>query len=259
MYKRIVLFLLLGLVTTACNLETATPIATITVVPFPTSTEIPSTVTSTVNPTATRLKTRTIIPTITITPTPEFFSYTEEFNDQLDNWSYFLVRGVEDDMKIYTEDGKLSFEIFNEETYVYAAYKKPLYTDVRIEAQAENTGETNTNNVGLFCRYSEAGYYEFNVNSTGYYYIYYVDNSTGKYVFNQLNEQSASQSINTGKAANQYTAVCEGNTLTLIINGKEMKTVIDQSLDEGLVGVSVSTVDVWPVTVNFDWVTISRP
>jgi len=253
----LVSFILIILMTTSCNLELGVTIPTLTLVPFPTLTEAPSTPASTMVPSATI--TPIAIPTVAPTSTVEIQNITEEFDGTIDAWSYFLVRGDESDMQIYTGDGKLTFEVNKDETYVYAAYKKYNYSDVHIEVLADNRGESNTNNIGMFCRYSEeGGWYEFNINSTGFYYIYYVDSSTGKYIFNTIGK-GASLSINTGKASNQYAAICQGDQLSLIINGKEMKPVYDTTLEKGLVGISVSTVNVYPVVVDFEWVSISEP
>jgi hypothetical protein len=62
-----------------------------------------------------------------------------------------------------------------------------------------------------------------------------------------------------GKDVNEYTAICSGNKLTLGINGVEVRTVSDNSLKDGLVGLSVSSFNVTPITVDFDYFSVSVP
>ena len=66
-----------------------------------------------------------------------------------------------------------------------------------------------------------------------------------------------STAINTGKATNEYTAICVGDQLTLGINGEEVRTVTHKDLKEGLVGLGVSSFDVLPIIVEFDYFIVS--
>jgi hypothetical protein len=114
----------------------------------------------------------------------------------------------------------------------------------------------NNNNVSLFCRYSDSGWYEFNIANNGKFWIYYYDSSIQDY---RLLWEGGSFAIRMGKDTNEYTAFCVGNQLALYINGVEAKTVTDKNLKDGLVGVSVSSFDVTPITVEFDYFGVSAP
>ena len=67
--------------------------------------------------------------------------------------------------------------------------------------------------------------------------------------------------IKQGKDTNKYTFICTGDSLTLGVNGTEVKTVSDKKykLGEGLAGFGVSSFDSLPVTVNVDSFQISQP
>jgi hypothetical protein len=65
--------------------------------------------------------------------------------------------------------------------------------------------------------------------------------------------------LRTGKDTNDFTAICEGDRLTLGVNGVEVRTVEDSSFDEGLVGIGVSSFEFTPVLVELDYVEISEP
>jgi hypothetical protein len=65
--------------------------------------------------------------------------------------------------------------------------------------------------------------------------------------------------IRMGKDVNEYTAICNNDKLTLGINGVEVRTVTDKNLKEGLTGISVSSFDVTPIIVEFDYFSVSVP
>lgn len=193
--------------------------------------------------------------------------FTEEF-DTNDAWTYFLVDGsksqiTEEDLPgfdIFTEDSKLTFDLTGENLWVYVTYDPFEYEDVRVDMRVINRG-VNNNNVSLICRYTKDGWYEFNIANNGLYWIFAASVDSDGTVSFGLVYNGGSNDIKAGKATNEYTAICDGRTLALYINGKEARTVEDNkyALSSGQVGVSVSSFDVLPVTVDIDWVTISEP
>ena len=70
-----------------------------------------------------------------------------------------------------------------------------------------------------------------------------------------------STAINLGKAVNEYTAICNGTTLSLYINGVKATSFEEHTyaLRKGLVGIGVASYETLPVIVEFDKVTISKP
>jgi len=193
--------------------------------------------------------------------------FTEEF-DVNDNWSYFVVDGSsssiteEDDpgMQLFTENSLLSFDLSAEGLWVYVTYDPYVYEDVRIDARVVNRG-VNNNNVSLICRYTDSGWYEFNIANNGLYWIYAAEVSADGKVGYGLVYNGGSTSIKSGKETNEYTAICNGRTLSLYINGTEARTVTDNKylLTSGQVGISISSFDTLPVAVDVDWVKISQP
>ncbi len=182
--------------------------------------------------------------------------YFNDFDSDVSSWSYFLQRGSEDGFKQGLVDGKFRVDIQKQNTWVYFLYDDYTYGDVRIDTVAENLGR-NTNNVSLICRYSEDGWYEFNVYNSGKYDIFYYDSLLGT-GYNLL-YSGGSTAIKTGKAVNEYTAICAGDTLTLGINGVEVRTVKHKDLKRGQVGFGVSSFDVLPIIIEFDGFAASVP
>ena len=240
------------------NTPAAAPTATTapTKVVTPTQTPTPRVVVVTSSP----APTSTTEPE-TPTPEPQPF-YTEEFKGDLSNWSTFVTSGNEDRMKISTDNGKMVFDLNdpNSDLYAYAILNTFTYTDVKMETTAANRG-VNDNNVSLICRYTDRGWYEFNIANSGLYWIYAYD-SIGAVAkgYNQL-YAGGSTAIKGGQDTNTYVATCKGNKLSLSINGEDVRTITENQFrfDQGKIGLSVSSFQVLPVKIEFDSLKISQP
>jgi len=185
--------------------------------------------------------------------------FMDEFDGGLDNYSLFSMSGDTDDPKmgVYSENGALVFDLQGTYLWPYVLYDPYTYQDVRVDFEAENLGQ-NDNMVALLCRYDpDRGWYEFNVTNSGLYDIYYYDAITLKDYTRLYN--GGSTAINMGKATNTYTITCKGNNLSLYINGVLARTVQDNNLKEGQVGISVSSFGNLPVIVDINWLSVSQP
>ena len=161
-----------------------------------------------------------------------------------------------ENFEAFTEDGLLYIEVKDRNSNVYSFYDLDLTNpDVRIDADVETVGGPNRNNISLVCRATTEGWYEFSMNSGGYWYIWkYQD---GDY-FNLA--EGASYAINLQKAANSLTATCIGRELTFFVNGVKMGSVSDNTFKNGgQVGVSVSTFDFPGAAVEFERLVATVP
>lgn len=183
--------------------------------------------------------------------------FVEEFDNGVDNYSYFVKHGDEDKADVYAEDGELKFTLNDYDIYYYVLYDPYTYGNVRLDVEVENLG-VNTNSVSLVCRYSDdLGWYEFNVSSGGIYEIYYFDRIIVKGY--SLIASGGSTNVNMGRDTNVYTAICEGDTLSLYINGSLAKSIEHKDLDRGQVGIGINSYDGYPVIMNVPWMEISEP
>ena len=181
--------------------------------------------------------------------------YSTDFDGGLGDWLYFLTNGSEDGFVAQTVDSNLKFQIDQDNTWVYFYNDAVSMADVRVDTIASNLGRNN-NNVSLLCRYSDAGWYEFNIANNGEYTILYFDSSINDY---KLLFSGGSTLIKMGKDVNEYTAICKGDKLTLGINGTEVRTVSDKNLKSGYAGLSVSSFSVTPIDVEFDYFILTVP
>jgi S1-C subfamily serine protease len=186
--------------------------------------------------------------------TGEFYFRTQ-FIQGLDNWSVFGTEGYEDTAQVSVVGGKLNFFINDLYTYIYYTYDLLELSDVRLEVDTANLG-SNNNNVSLICRYSDLGWYEFNVANNGLWWINRFDPVSEFYV--EL-ASGGSFDINMGQKRNQYTAICDGEQLTLFANGVELSTVTDKILSTGNVGFSFSSANISPVVGELEYFEVSVP
>ena len=203
-------------------------------------------------------------PTATLPPPPSPF-FKEEFNsDVLGDWTNFIFVGDNKSdrskAKYSIENGKLIFDLTDNYLYSYLIYDKQSYDDVRVEVSAANRGKNN-NNVSLICRYSDDGWYEFNIASNGLFNIFAYDATGAVHKGYNAIFTSGSNAIKIGKETNVYVAVCAGRNLSLYINGEESAKISETKygFTDGKVGISISSFNVYPIIVDIDYFDIQSP
>jgi hypothetical protein len=155
----------------------------------------------------------------------------------------------------------LVFELKGLGIFSYLVYNPFEYEEVRVDATVENLG-VNDNNVTLFCRYSpEGGWYEFNVYSSGLYDMFFTKPDPAGNLNYGLIAEGGSNKINMGQATNKYSIICKKDSLTLFINDHETRTVgiPGYFLENGKIGISVSSFGQIPVKVKVKELQISQP
>ena len=186
--------------------------------------------------------------------------FTEEFEGDISNWSQVVELNAQEGNKsqanMVVEDGRLIFD-FGKWLIGYAFYDPFTYTNVRVDIKAENRG-TNVNNILLICRASEEGHYLINIANSGLFGMYAYNGQTGSYT---RIADGGSTKIKSGKEINEYAMVCNEKTITLFINGYEVRSYTDNQFvfRDGQVGVGVASENQLPVKVEIDWVKISEP
>ena len=209
----------------------------------------------------------TAVPPTEEPPVPQAEQFfTEEFDTPLSSdWSIFTVTASNDadpdKVTVEAQDGKLVWNFDSEQVYYYLFYSAFDYEDVRVEARADNRGRNN-NSVSLICRYDpDVGWYEFNIANNGLYDILYAEiESDGDIAYNPI-ANGGSNAINQGIGVNEYAVTCQGDELTLFINGDEVNSIAERNygLRSGQIGVSVSSFNVLPILIEMDWVKVSEP
>jgi hypothetical protein len=203
----------------------------------------------------------TLIPQPTAVPPtvgPQEF-FTEEFGENSDrsNWAYYtLGSGTDSNLSIEPSSDGLTFDLGDDNLYVYYMYDVMTYKNTKLTIVAENQG-VNNNNVSLVCRFDsdKSRWYEYSFESGGVWFLYAYDDG-----YNVI-DNGGSNDLKQGKAVNEYGLTCEGNVITMYINGKMLKSYTDREYNfgEGQVGFNISSLNVLPVIVNVQSFDIAEP
>jgi hypothetical protein len=194
----------------------------------------------------------------TATPVPQGF-YTEEFDGNLDAWTFLRKGGKEDSEFSYTsKNGNLVVQISpkGDEPSAYLINNAFQYADVQLEVVVTNAGN-NSNGISLVCRYGDSGWYEFTISNDQTYSIYVLGPDGAAL---QGGGPFGSKKILSGKEKNIYTATCKGNELSLAINGTTIETIQTKyDFPEGKIGIGFSAPKNLPVDLQFESLKISQP
>ena len=199
----------------------------------------------------------TLTPSPSPTPIPKFF--INEWDKNTDNWSWFSTGGDDNLWDVYNEADVLVFTLLGKDTNAYFVYEGWDYDKVKISTQVEVRTETKSSTI-IICNYAESiGWYEFNIGTNGLWEVRLHD-TQGKSGYLSL-QSGGSLAIQTGKGINEYTAICDGNHLSLTINGSEVLDYIDQikQFKRGKIGLGVFSYSEVPVLVESAWVKVSQP
>lgn len=187
----------------------------------------------------------------------QFFREEFDSNVALDNWDYFTLGSGDDiDLVIEQEDDYVLFDLGDEDLYVYYMYLPYEYSNASLSLNTGNRGLIN-NNISLVCRMNSdrTNWYEFSVESGGLWYLYAMD---GKYNFIDYGDTNA---LKQGDEVNEYQLICDGDEITMYINGDKIKTVTETrfGFKEGMVGFNISSLDMLPIIVEVNWFEVSAP
>jgi hypothetical protein len=205
-------------------------------------------------------------PTEQPTAVPQQRFFTEEFDAPLSNdWDVLTVTASDaadpDKVTVDADGGKLVWDFESEYVYYYMFFNAFTYDDVTIDVRADNRGRNN-NSISLICRYDpDVGWYEFNIANSGIYDILYAEVKSNGDIGYETIANGGSNSIKQGKEVNEYSITCDGDQLSLKINGDDVKTITEKKygLRDGQVGMSVSSFNVLPILIEMDWFKISEP
>lgn len=157
----------------------------------------------------------------------------------LDEWINFTIP-ESTQYNLSTQNGYILFEIDETDLGVYAIpdfiYFPREYANVLVEILEENVGSTNLNNIGVICRGSIDGWYEFGLLSGGEWFIWKFDANTGYKLL------TSGGIPNFDYNSPHYVAgECVGDRLTIYVDAVQPKngSVTDRSFKEGQVGMFV--------------------
>jgi hypothetical protein len=138
-------------------------------------------------------------------------------------------------------------------------------TDVAFTTDTQYVAGPANNEYGLMCRYQRGGdgknsFYFFLVSSDGYFALGKVIKDVRTIVSpTEGSFQPTSALLPAQDAVNQLQAVCQGDHLSMSVNGTPVGDFFDSELKHGDVGLVAGTFDEGGVKIHFDNVLVRKP
>lgn len=208
-------------------------------------------------PLAPATSTRTLSPTPASTPTSMPLFFTEEFNMDMNPWVSFQTGG-ESNPRLTLKDGLLRLDMPSPNTWYYLIHNIHDYEDVFVNASFSGTP---SGSMGLICRYSDSGWYEFNLTSEGTYTVLFAEwLGEGIAQYTPITNKS-SEYLQGGNLSYEIGLTCQDQFLLLHVNGKLFRKidVARYGLTAGKIGISTASFDGPPMIASFDWVKVDVP
>ena len=133
------------------------------------------------------------------------------------------------------------------------------FDDVAIKVRSQQvTGPSNDNNdYGVICRVHPDGQgYFFLISGDGFFAILRADGTDS---FEHLIDWTPSNVINKGNNANDIVATCEGDSLSLRVNGELLASVSDTRYRSGDIALTATSYEAESTEVHFDNLEVTRP
>jgi len=146
----------------------------------------------------------------------------------------------------------------NKDSWVAAGQSLPA--DVIVEVSAARRAGPEDNDYGVMCRVQDLdNFYFFWISSDGYQVIGKQEN--GKISFLSSEQMEYTDGIKGGlNESNRIRAECVGNTLKLVVNGRTVSKVTDNTFTSGGdIGLAAGTFDEGGVEIFFDNLVVSKP
>jgi hypothetical protein len=133
------------------------------------------------------------------------------------------------------------------------------FDDVAIKVRSQQvSGPSNDNNdYGVICRANPAGEgYFFLISGDGYFAILRGDANEQ---FEQLIDWTSSGAINQGNSSNEIQATCDGDNLSLRVNGELLASVKDSRYRSGDIALTATSYEETSTEIHFDDIQVTRP
>jgi hypothetical protein len=151
-------------------------------------------------------------------------------------------------------DGQYVMEIFETGWFIWNNPGEGDLANTHTTVTVSNEGEALDPTFGVICNYEDDGaFYYMGIGPDGYYAIVRVDGEDDVFLTSDENLWMQSDDIEINADSYKLEAICaEDGTLTLIVDGTEIASAVDDTYAEGDVGLFVLSFEEVPVEVRFD-------
>ena len=157
-------------------------------------------------------------------------------------------------------EGEYYIQLYGPDWFAWAHPGK-RFDDVSIEVDAYPAAGPADSHFGVLCRHVDLGnFYYFAVSADGCYAVFKrVDSGDLEVLTGDGSGMTCSPAIRTGNQINHLVAVCQGDELTLYVNGELLETVTDGTFTQGDVGIGAGSGPEGDVLIQFDDFVVTGP
>ncbi|MBN1954475.1 MAG: hypothetical protein JW900_05415 [Anaerolineae bacterium] len=129
-------------------------------------------------------------------------------------------------------------------------------TIIDVDATQVSAPSNDNNAYGVMCRVqSDSNGYLLRVSGDGYYAVHRIVNDE----FEPLVDWTTSTVINMGNATNHLRVVCDGDRLTLIVNGEVLADIRDTTYTSGDIALTATTFEEEGTEIHYDNLVVTEP
>ena len=179
--------------------------------------------------------------------------FSDDFNQDRGDWEVYSDENGE----VFYEDGRLHVINYTTAPIDTFTLLDGNFSDFVLEVDTKLVDGTDDNWHGIVCRFQDVGnYYALAISADGYYLISkFVDGAVV-----ELEPITPSEHIDQGwDTVNSIRVECDGNRLTLSVNGHVLGSVTDSTFSSGAIGLTCTS---WAGTLSeiaFDNIVITEP
>jgi hypothetical protein len=176
------------------------------------------------------------------------------FKDDFSNSNSGWGEAEDDTAKREYRDGEYVFEIFETGWFIWNNPGEDGLANTHTTVTVSNVGDAEDPTFGVICNYvDDNAFYYMGIGPDGYYAIVKVDGEDDVFLTSDENLWVQSDDLTINAGSYKLEALCgEDGTLTLMVDGKEIASVQDDTYTEGDIGLFALSFEQTPVEVHFD-------
>lgn len=158
--------------------------------------------------------------------------------------------------QVGTQDGVMRIYVAVPNQLAWASAERE-FSDFYLAVEATQFAGPDDNEYGVLVRMQDPDhFYRFSISGDGYYMVSKYDGET----WEPLNgDWTLSDSIHTGAATNLLEVICQGATMTFLVNGEQLVQIKDTDYSRGNIGLYAGSFFESGVEVHFDNLRVEEP
>lgn len=179
-------------------------------------------------------------------------SWTDDFSDPASGWQAESDASAE----VGYQDGVMRILIKAPNRLAWASAGRE-FSDFHLSVVVTQVAGPDDNEYGVLVRMLDADhFYRFSVSGDGYYLVNMYDGKEWKLLGE---DWSSSDAIHSGAAPNVLEVVCQGATMSFLVNGVQLTQVEDLNYSRGDIGLYAGSFFEPGVEVHFDNLSVTPP